>query len=393
MNHSVLKAVTVLALIAFSSTAASGQRHNDIVDVAREAGQFTTLLAALDAAGLSHTIADGGPFTVFAPTDDAFAKLPGRTVETLLRPENKSRLQAVLQYHVVPGRVSASTVKNLRSAETLEGQRVSISHGDGRLTIDGAAVTAADIPARNGTIHVIDEVLIPESGSIPEVAARAGTFNTLLAAVEAAGLAGTLTEGGPFTVFAPTDEAFDRLPTGTVESLLQEENLPQLAEILTYHVISGRVFADQALEARRAETLYGFPVRIQLADGSVRVNDSRVTATDIQASNGVVHVIDAVLLPPEMPAGYQEARNLVSLAIQRGAPLYNEGQPEACAAIYEVAATALLQMGEVIPREARRELRRSLMAIRRTHDMSDRAWTLRSALDETMRHMSRAMDW
>lgn len=392
MNHTVLKGLALLSVLAFHTVEANGQRHDDIVDTARKAGQFTTLLAALDAAGLVHTIADGGPFTVFAPTDEAFAQLPEGTVETLLRPENRDRLQAILKYHVVSGRVMASQVKNLRSAETLEGQRVSVSHDGGMIKIDEATVTAADIRAQNGIIHVLDEVLIPEEQSIPEVADRAGTFNTLLAAVEAAGLDGTLAEGGPFTVFAPTDEAFERLPAGTVESLLKEENLPKLAEILTYHVVSGRVFADQALEARQAETLSGFPVRIRLSDGSVRVNDSRVTATDIQASNGVVHVIDAVLLPPEMPADYREARELVSLAIERGVPLYNNGQAEACAAIYEVAATALLQMGDGIPEDARRELRKSLMAIRRTHDMSDRSWTLRYALDETMRQMSWAME-
>jgi hypothetical protein len=201
-----------------------------------------------------------------------------------------------------------------------------------------------------------------------------------------------LSADGPFTVFAPTDDAFGRLPDGTVESLLKEENLPRLAEILQYHVVAGRVYADQALEAQRAQTLSGAPISIRVANGGVQVNDSRVTATDIQASNGVVHVIDAVLLPPEMPEGYREARELMSLAIERGVPLYNEGQTEACAAIYEVAATAILQMGDAIPQEARRELRRSLMASRRTHDMSDRAWTLRYALDETMRQMSWGMD-
>ncbi|MBT8397730.1 MAG: fasciclin domain-containing protein [Gemmatimonadetes bacterium] len=345
----------------------------------------------MDAAGLTHTIADGGPFTVLAPTDEAFGRLPEGTVESLLQEENLPKLAEILKYHVISGRVTASQVKNLRSAETLEGQRVGISHETGKIKINDATVISADIRASNGIIHVIDAVLLPESKSIPEIAEGAGVFNTLLAAVGAAGLGSTLTEGGPFTVFAPTDDAFARLPDGTVESLLQEENLPKLAEILKYHVVSGRVYADQALEARRASTLAGIPVQIRVSDGTLRVNDSQITATDIQASNGVVHVIDAVLLPPEMSPKQQAARELMSLAIERGVPLFNNGQAEACAAIYEVAATALLHMGDAIPQDAQRELRRSLRASQRTHDMSDRAWTLRNALDETMRQMSREM--
>jgi uncharacterized surface protein with fasciclin (FAS1) repeats len=223
--------------------------------------------------------------------------------------------------------------------------------------------------------------------NILDVARSAGQFNTLLAALDAAGLTPVIGGKGPFTVFAPTDEAFAKLPAGTVESLLEEENLPKLAEILKYHVVEGRVYADQALKAREAETLAGYPVQIGVADGSVRVNSSGVTATDIDAANGVIHIIDAVLLPPEEPSAYQAAWELMQLAIDRGVPLYNSGNAEACAAIYEVAATALLQMGETIPYEARQGLRRSLRAIQGTHNMSDRAWTLREALDETMRQM------
>jgi uncharacterized surface protein with fasciclin (FAS1) repeats len=392
MKHKILTLLSALALLAVPAQGAKAQSHDDIVDVARNAGEFSTLLAALEAAGLTSTLADGGPFTVFAPTDEAYAHLPDGTVESLLRPENRGQLQAILTYHVVSGVVPASQVKNIRSAGTLEGQRVTVSHEGGQIRIDESTISTADIRARNGIIHIIDRVLIPESQAIPAIAERAGTFNTLLAAVRAAGLGEALSGEGPLTVFAPTDKAFEGLPAGTVETLLKEENLPQLAEILKYHVVSGRVFADEALEAQRARTLSGDPVRIRLADGGVQVNDARVTATDIQASNGVIHVIDAVLLPPQRPEGQREAEALMSLAIERGVPLFNQGHAEACAAIYEVAAAAVLQMGGGIPEAARRELRQSLMESRRTHDMTDRAWTLRNALDETMRQIRSGQD-
>jgi uncharacterized surface protein with fasciclin (FAS1) repeats len=386
MKRASLSTAALMAFLAAIPQSALGQR-NDIVDVARSAGQFTTLLAALDAAGLTHAIADGGPFTVLAPTDAAFAALPDGTLETLLEPENRGQLQAILQYHVISGRVRASQVRNLRSAETLLGQRVAISHDGGSLKFDDSNVTTADISAGNGIIHIIDGVLLPESQTIPEVASGVGVFGTLLAAVQAAGLGEALSGEGPFTVFAPTDDAFARLPEGTVESLLQAENLPKLAEILKYHVVAGRVYADQALEAERAPTLQGDAVEIRLTGGVIQVNESRVTAADIEASNGVIHVIDEVLLPVEMSPAQEAAMQLMEYAISRGVPLYNAGHPGACAAVYEVAAMALLEMGEELPERARRQLRDSFRASQRTHDMSDRAWMLRHAFDETMRQM------
>ena len=140
-----------------------------------------------------------------------------------------------------------------------------------------------------------DEPTAPVPGTIVEVAAGAGTFNTLVAAVEAAGLAGTLSGPGPFTVFAPTDDAFAKLPAGTVEALLL--NQPALASILTYHVIAGRVTAEDVVKLTSVTTVNGQSVSIQVVNGVVYVNGARVVTTDIPASNGVIHVIDSVLLP------------------------------------------------------------------------------------------------
>ncbi|WP_353847851.1 fasciclin domain-containing protein [Caldilinea sp.] len=164
---------------------------------------------------------------------------------------------------------------------------------------------AADIEASNGVIHVIDAVILPPSeeaaeeapGNIAEVAAAAGNFETLLAAVEAAGLVDALTSEGPFTVFAPTDEAFAALPEGTIESLLADPE-GALTQILLYHVVSGKVMSTDLSDGMTAETLQGSPVTFSIKDGVVKVNDATVIAADIEASNGVIHVIDAVILPP-----------------------------------------------------------------------------------------------
>ncbi|MDJ0910175.1 MAG: fasciclin domain-containing protein [Woeseiaceae bacterium] len=172
MKRSILKvfAFVVAAKFAlFTGMAAAGnygaeEKSADIVDTAVEAGQFETLAAALTAAGLVDTLKGDGPFTVFAPTDEAFAKLPEGTVETLLKPENRDQLIAVLTYHVVPGAVAAEDVVNLDSATTVNGEDVTIAVEDGSVRIDNATVVAADIEASNGIIHVIDTVILP-SGS------------------------------------------------------------------------------------------------------------------------------------------------------------------------------------------------------------------------------------
>jgi uncharacterized surface protein with fasciclin (FAS1) repeats len=134
----------------------------DIVDTAVAAGQFKTLAAALQAGGLVETLKGDGPFTVFAPTDEAFAKLPAGTVESLLKPENKEKLVAILKYHVVSGKVTSDQVAGMTEAKTVEGKSVKIKTADGKVMIDNAAVTKADIAAKNGVIHVIDTVLIPQ---------------------------------------------------------------------------------------------------------------------------------------------------------------------------------------------------------------------------------------
>lgn len=281
---------------AVSSVSYDHHGMKDIVDTAVAAGSFNTLAAALKAADLVDALKGEGPFTVFAPTDAAFAKLPAGTVESLLKPENKAKLQAVLLYHVVPGRAMAADVIGKNAHVTLNGQQINVVSRGGSVMIDNAKVATADVKASNGVIHIIDTVILPESKTIPEVAEAAGSFGTLLAAVKAAGLADTLTGEGPFTVFAPTDEAFAALGS-TVTDLLKPENREKLASILTYHVVSGRVFAAQAKTLSEAKTVNGQTVAIKTSYGKLTVGGAEVVSADIDASNGVIHVIDKVLLP------------------------------------------------------------------------------------------------
>ncbi len=273
-----------------------------IVDIAVADGRFTTLVAALQAAGLDTTLAGEGAFTVFAPTDEAFAALPEGTVEALL--EDIPALTDILLYHVVDGTVLAETVVTLDSAATLQGSDVAITVEDGKVMVNDANVIITDIEASNGVIHVIDAVLLPPAeeemmeapGTIVDIAVADGRFTTLVAALQAAGLDTTLAGEGAFTVFAPTDEAFAALPEGTVEALL--EDIPTLTDILLYHVVDGTVLAETVITLDSATTLQGSDVTITIVDGKVMINDAMVIITDIEASNGVIHVIDVVLLPP-----------------------------------------------------------------------------------------------
>ncbi len=275
----------------------------DIVDTAVADGRFTTLVAAVEAAGLVETLKGEGPFTVFAPTDDAFAALPEGTVENLLKPENKQALTDILTYHVVAGKVMAADVTALTSATTVLGKDLTIKVDMGNVYINDAKVIITDIETSNGVIHVIDSVLLPpteEANTIVDVAVADGRFTTLVAAVEAAGLVETLSGEGPFTVFAPTDDAFAALPAGTLDSLLLPENKQQLTDILTYHVVSGKVMAADVVNLTSATTVLGKDITITVRDGKVFLNDTvEVIITDVEASNGVIHVIDAVLLPPQ----------------------------------------------------------------------------------------------
>jgi uncharacterized surface protein with fasciclin (FAS1) repeats len=269
-----------------------------IVETAIAAGSFKTLVAAVGAAELADTLNGKGPFTVFAPTDEAFAKLPKETLESLLKPENKAKLAAILTYHVVPGAVKAADVVKLSNATTVQGQRVDIKVDGGKVTVDGANVVKTDIACSNGVIHVIDTVILPVDGTVVDVAVKNGSFNTLVAAVKAAGLVETLSGKGPFTVLAPTDAAFAKLPAGTLEMLLKPENKQQLVDILTYHVVPGvAAYSDQVVKMSEVPTVLGSTVPVMVKDGKVMLGGATVVAADVEASNGVIHVVDTVILP------------------------------------------------------------------------------------------------
>ena len=299
------------AMLEPTSASTKEPVSKNIVDIAVEDGRFTTLVAAVQAAGLAETLSGEGPFTVFAPTDEAFAALPKGTLDSLLRPENKQQLTDILLYHVVPGKVMAADVAGLDGQmvnTAFEGKQLGIKVDMGSVYLnEKTKVIITDIEASNGVIHVIDSVLLPPSEDeamdkqdIVDTAAADGRFTTLVAAVQAADLVSTLKGEGPFTVFAPTDDAFAALPAGTLDTLLLPENKQQLTDILLYHVVPGKVMASDVIGLTSAATVLGKDVTIKVEDGKVYLNDTtQIIITDIETSNGIIHVIDSVLLPPQ----------------------------------------------------------------------------------------------
>ena len=314
----------LLSLVLILSVPTFAQEQT-VVDIAVSNPDFSTLVAAVQKTGLVEALSGEGPFTVFAPTNSAFEALLtalGISADDLL---NNAQLRDVLLYHVVAGKVLSTDLTDGMAAATLGGQEITVSLTDG-VKINDSTVIAADIEAINGVIHVIDTVLVPPTfqlapaaqaeapepeavveeeaavepqplPSLVQIALSNPDFSTLVAAVQKADLAGALGGGGPFTVFAPTNEAFAKLLEGlgiTAEDLLGH---PQLGDVLLYHVVAGKVLSSDLTDGMAAPTLGGQEITVSLTDG-VKINDSNVTAADIEASNGVIHVIDTVLVPP-----------------------------------------------------------------------------------------------
>lgn len=376
----IVSLVSLLSLTSFASAA----ENETVVDIAVWSDVHTTLVTAVIEANLVDTLSGEGPFTIFAPVNDAFAKLPDGTVSMLLEPENIEMLQSILSYHVIPGNIMAWDLSQGLSATTVEWSDVTFTHTNKKWYINSAEIIATDLVAGNGVVHVIDSLIMPpmsnaelletiydlranlseimeervdmalmkyanmtenlsemnatimdnriivaidnqieeyadnteivdllsllkfeimanlSATNIVEVAIASDVHSTLVTAVVEAGLVDTLASDGPFTVFAPVDNAFAKLPDGTVESLLAQDSKADLTDILTYHVIPGAYMASDISDGLMLETVQGDWIEFTITDGVVYINGMpTLLQTDILTSNGIVHIIDDVLIPGE----------------------------------------------------------------------------------------------
>ena len=287
------------SLLAAPTAMATTPSGGDLVETLVKAGGFSTLATALEATNLLAALQGEEDLTVFAPTDAAFAKLGRDTIEALLA--DPDTLSSILLYHVVPGKVGLGQALLSRQADTLNGSAVNFSLQGFRAFVNDSKIIRANVRASNGIIHVINTVLLPPAAEAPaptiaDLVSETEQFSTLLSLLEVAELTEVLAGEGPFTVFAPTNAAFAKLPQEAVDAFLDDTDA--LRNVLLYHVVSGaKVEAATAVTLEAATMANGQDVGINF-DGSVlQINDAKVIATDIDASNGVVHVIDTVLLP------------------------------------------------------------------------------------------------
>jgi uncharacterized surface protein with fasciclin (FAS1) repeats len=292
MKKNILSHLLTMMLLGVTSM---GLRAQTVVDVIVNSPDHDTLEAAVVAAGLADDLSGEGPFTVFAPTDAAFKALPAGTIDTLLS-DPTGDLANILLYHVVEAKALSTDLSDGQELTTLLGKKVNVTINDDGVFINDAKVTVADIEADNGVVHVIDAVLLPPAITVVDIIVNSPDHDTLEAAVVAAGLADDLSGEGPFTVFAPTDAAFKVLPAGTIDTLLSDPT-GDLANILLYHVIGAKALSTDLSDGQELTTLLGKKVNVTINDDGVFINDAKVTMADIEADNGVVHVIDAVLIP------------------------------------------------------------------------------------------------
>jgi uncharacterized surface protein with fasciclin (FAS1) repeats len=359
---------------------------------------LTTLLALVKASGIE--LPSGSKVTIFAPTNEAFAKLPKEQVEFLTSAKGKATLQAILKHHVVGQAVGSSSVLDRRRLAALSGQSLEVDPTG--LTVDGARLVATDVPFDGGLVHVIDAVMLPELRSIEEIVAEDARFETLRAAIKAADLGAALgaKNPGPWTLLAPSNEAFGAIPPDTLNALLGDR--AALTAVLGAHVLPTKIRREEMLAQGSARTLPGNgSVRFALGPGGITAEGARIEVADIEASNGIIHVIDRVLPAPTartddgsaaMPERARRAAAILELAIERGVPRFNAGDEASCAALYELAISSVVLLGaDALDEGASAELANALKQGAGREDAAERAWGYRRAMDRALGRMAERM--
>ena len=304
MQRKLSTALIALLLLSVIPATVSADETKDIPTNAAETGVHGSLVAALAHADLVSTLEGDGPFTVFAPTDQAFADA-GINLADFNTDELNATLTDILTYHVFVGSVESSAVTDGLSVEMFNGDNVTFTVENGSVMVNDANVTTPDVMASNGVIHVIDKVLMPPAdqvNDIPTVAAGTGSHSILVDAIIQANLLETLQQEGPYTVFAPTDQAF--IDAGIdLADFSGEDGAAALANVLAYHVTPGAVMSGDLSNGMSVTMLNQGEVSVAVSPYGVRINDANVTAADVIATNGVIHVIDKVLMPETASEG------------------------------------------------------------------------------------------
>ena len=382
--------------------AAQKATSNQSLATVAEKANLTTLLALVKAAELE--LPKGARVTIFAPTNAAFAKLPEEQVKFLTSAAGKSVLQTILKHHIVGQPLEISAVLDRRRLKALSGQTLNVDPN--KLTINDAQLVATDVAFESGVVQVIDSVLMPELRTIDEMISADARCSTLRTALDAAGLGAQLGKDnpGPWTLLAPSNNAFAGVPPAALSALLADKSA--LTAVLAGHVLPTAIRREEMLSQGSARTLMGDgDVAFALNAGVITVADARIEVADIEAANGVIHIIDRVLLNKKSASTKssaksdgksdantmsfaQRATTLFELAIELGVPLFNDGDPASCAALYEIAITAVVLLGDnSTTMQTGTTLSDALKAGKANADPKERAWIYRRAMDRALEIM------
>jgi len=270
---------------------ALGQK--DILSTLHDVEQLSTLTEMVQVAGLDDLLSGPGPFTLFAPNDNAFLRLQGKTAEDLSN--NLSFMRRVLLFHIVRGSQCSQVIVQNPELETLLGQSLAIDSRGG-IRVDGSTMVVRDIQASNGTIHVVDSVIFPrEEPDIAQVMRNTGILDVAISAFEETAVVDALKGEGPMTVFVPSDVAFARIPRETMEALLSD--MEWLREVLLYHISEGLFATGDLIFENELRSLQGEIIEVKVAESGLCVQNTLISVPDIEARNGIIHVIDHVMFP------------------------------------------------------------------------------------------------
>ena len=317
------------AVPASGSGSFAGMAKDPAATAASNNPVLSTVVSAVKAAGLVDTLNGPGPFTIFAPSNDAFAKIDKATIDKLMA-DPKGDLTKILTYHVVPGKLSADDLVKAGTEKTVNGAEVKITKSGDTIKVNDSSVVCGNIETANATVFIVDSVLMPPTsgasagatsypanfgsacsavpasgsgsfeGMAKDPAATAASNNpvlsTVVSAVKAAGLVDTLNGPGPFTIFAPSNDAFAKIDPNTLKTLLADPK-GDLTKILTYHVVPGKLSADDLVKAGTEKTVEGGSVKITADGDTIKVNDATVVCGNVETANATVFIIDSVLMP------------------------------------------------------------------------------------------------
>jgi uncharacterized surface protein with fasciclin (FAS1) repeats len=276
--------------------ASSTKPRKSIVEALRSSKGLRSFAKLVDAAGMATVLEAEGPFTVLVPTEAAFANLGEGAFDRLVEQQDRDRLRTIVSNHILRGGLGAADLADRSGVRSLADRRLAVEHKFGVLTVGRAAIKAANIPATNGIIHTISGVLQPVESDLMTVAGKVGPYATLIELIESAGLRDSLAGKGPYSLFAPTNRAFERLPAGTLDRLRDPAHRKELIELLRRHIVPGRIYAEDALRAGRLTNLNGEVLSFRLMDGRETLAGAHVYETNVDAGNGVLHAIDRVLV-------------------------------------------------------------------------------------------------